>query len=75
MDERHRMDLLQKSEALKSKLAGDVGIIRNSAAFMPRTFSAPDVFEKTEAEEGKYNSIDHIMTEPVLSRINEPFEP
>ena len=43
-----------------------------------RTFSAPDVFENiggNGADGGLIDEEDIIMTEPALSRINEPFEP
>ena len=73
---RQRQALVEKSEAMKSKAADEVGMIRNSASLMPRNFSAPDVFEKTGANGANYNSDDDcIMTEPALSRINDPFEP
>ena len=51
-------------------------LIRLQAIEKKRTFSAPDVFENVGAGEGSiFNSNEIIMSEPAISRINEPFEP
>lgn len=59
--------------------AAEMGLIsrHSNNLAVPRTFSAPDVFENVGGcqETGMYGSSDIIMTEPALSRINEPFEP
>jgi len=59
--------------------AAEMGLISRHSTTMnvPRTFSAPDVFENVGGvpAAGIYGSSDIIMTEPTLSRINEPFEP
>ena len=59
----------------RARMAGEIGISRQKTTMvLTRNFSAPDVFENTGAAD-IYNSNDRIMTEPALSRINEPFEP
>ena len=55
----------------------EMDLVRPQAVEVKRTFSAPDVFENVGAGDGAYynSSNDVIMSEPALSRINEPFEP
>ena len=55
-----------------------MGLFKSAAAAVEqqaRTFSAPDVFENVGADNALFDEEDVIMTEPALSRINEPFEP
>ena len=76
-DFRQRQQLFEKKEAMQKKAQRrELDLIRPQAVEQTRTFSAPDVFENVGDGEGAiFNSNEVIMSEPALSRINEPFEP